>query len=173
MGYVPSTHACSCIENPDPVASLERAAAVFSGRVLEIEGSFNDFGFATRTVRFDVDRAWKGVETAKLKVGTAGDSAACGFDFVEGERYLVYTYGENGDLQASLCSRTANLNDVSESELAALGEPNFYPEYEDAPPVVFLAMFLRWIFNPFALMVAFAIIVITYFLKKSQSKKKA
>jgi hypothetical protein len=78
-------------------------------------------GFTRRAVTFDVISSWKGVEQAQTVVRTAMDSAACGFDFEVGKRYLVYTYNDDaGNANTGLCDRTKLLT-VSGEDIAKLG----------------------------------------------------
>ena len=113
--------ACSCIAPGPPDQALGESAAVFSGQVATI-GRGQALGPSDMVqVTFSVARVWKGPEEATVTVSTAGSSASCGFEFVEGQEYLVYARTVEGRLEASLCSRTAQLAMAGE-DLAALGE---------------------------------------------------
>lgn len=105
---VSRARACSCmaVSFED---QLERASVVFEGRVEadRVEGM-------RRIVRFRVTQAWRGVSSEVVEVHTARDSAACGFNFVFGEHYLVYATGSTGAPEVSLCSRTARMDDADE-----------------------------------------------------------
>jgi hypothetical protein len=136
LSYTPSAFACPCPEISDPLTSLKQSTAVFSGKVLKIDedGDRSPLtGTSMRKVHFRVDKAWKGIERIMIRVNTEKDTTACGYKFSTGNEYLVYTSGERGNLQVSLCSRTQKLIDVSAEELATLGEPTFLPEDEDFP----------------------------------------
>jgi len=136
LSHATLAFACPCPEIPDPLTSLKQSAAVFSGSVLNIDenGDISPVtGTSMRKVYFSVNRAWKGIERIPISVNTEKTSAACGYEFSVGNKYLVYAYGEKGNLQVSLCSRTQRLVDVSSEELANLGEPTFLPKYEDFP----------------------------------------
>ena len=108
-------NACSCIPPGTPLEEMEKSDAVFSGKVVTIGQDANGY-----VVTFEVERAWKGVSAPTVRVRTAMDSAACGFPFVRGEKYLVYAYDSEGSLSAGLCSRTATLADAAE-DVKALG----------------------------------------------------
>ena len=62
---------------------------------------------------------------AGRSVGSASDSAACGFPFKEETEYLIYATGrgegEKKALSTSLCARTKPLANAKE-DLDALGE---------------------------------------------------
>lgn len=118
---VPDAHACTCVPSPPPGEALEQAQEVFSGEVVEVTEAPG--GIA---VRFNVSEAWKGVDEREIEVGTPrGGSAACGFEFQEGNEYLVYTSerqsSDDPDSVTGLCYRTAALADAGE-DLDALGE---------------------------------------------------
>jgi hypothetical protein len=121
--------ACSCLRQSVQDA-LRSSSAVFEGHVLE---STVDGGVVR--VRLEVSRQWKGVHTETLSVTTAGNSAACGVAFAEGETYLVYANKNADDTTVSLCSRTTPIAQAEE-DLVTLGigsvtvEPKPLPEKE-------------------------------------------
>lgn len=119
LAFAPySAHACSCMAPGSPQESLESSAAVFQGTVASV-ASDGDMGYR---VTFSADKAWKGVTASPLDVRTARDSAACGFNFEEGKKYIVYAYAdEEGALATGLCSRTHELA-ANDPDVAALGE---------------------------------------------------
>jgi hypothetical protein len=114
--------ACSCAPPPPPKLAMEASSAVFSGKVvsIETEGEFE------KAVTLEVGDVWKGVEAKKVTIYTAKDGAACGVDFKEGTKYLVYATllkrGDSKGLSTNLCSRTKPLADAKE-DIDALGKP--------------------------------------------------
>lgn len=54
-------------------------------------------------VEFDVSHAWKGPQQGTRIVKTVRSEGACGYEFQEGEWYIVYA--RNGE--TGLCGRTA------------------------------------------------------------------
>lgn len=127
-------NACSCIPPRPPLEAFERADAVFAGDVVSIsepKGLFGSWLASSTdpvTVEFKVNSVWKGEIRETLFIQTAWSSAGCGFEFVQGERYIVYA--RKG--WASLCSRTRSIDKASE-DLMALGEgsapaPNVKPK---------------------------------------------
>ena len=121
LGLAGDAAACSCMEPGPPAQELENADAVFSGKVVKVE-PFTE-GFQKLRVTFELDRVWKGLaEGDRVTLTTAADSATCGYPFEKGKSYLVYAYGEEGELTGTLCSRTALLKEAKE-DLEALGEP--------------------------------------------------
>ena len=124
------SYACSCIDPGSPSEALERSAAVFAGRVVSIDdrlalGSSLD----PLIIKFDVETVWKGSLHQQIELRTAFDSASCGYSFVEGVEYLVYSH--NGS-EASLCSRTRPLSEAAD-DLAELGPGRTAPE-SGTPP---------------------------------------
>ncbi len=139
-------HACTCAPPPGVEEALQRADAVFSGKVIG--------GLAGPTT-FDVEEAWKGVSENQVTVdgrqsSDPGVVTSCDLNFRGGERYLVYAgrggQGEDALLQTSLCSRTKLLS-KAEADLQALGpaaltlpgsvepEASVEPESVDSTPV--------------------------------------
>ena len=116
-------YACSCIPPRPPLEALERADAVFAGEVVSIsepKGLFGSWMASSTdpvTVEFRVSAVWKGESYETMLLETAWSSASCGFDFVPGDRYIVYAR----DGWVSLCSRTKNIDKASE-DITALGE---------------------------------------------------
>lgn len=114
--------ACTCVPPRSPAEERERAAAVFSGKVLQIKRhkSAEDI-FGGVEVVFRVDKAWKGARNRTVSVFTSSQSAACGYSFSKGHTYLVYASANSGGrLSTSICSRTKRLKDARE-DLDELG----------------------------------------------------
>lgn len=120
-----SLPACTCAPAGPPQQELERADAVFSGRVEAIGPApmpHDDPKWPSRLeVTLRLLAVWKGIpDGERVTVYTASQSAACGFGFEKGKRYMVYAYDAGGELTATLCSRTALLKQA-EDDLADLG----------------------------------------------------
>ncbi|MDN4606954.1 hypothetical protein [Sporosarcina highlanderae] len=120
--------ACSCIAPPPPEDALEKANAVFTGEVVEIEEKRKLFGgFIGKKVQFKVDKAWKGIDESEIVISTGQSDGDCGFSFVKGQKYLVYAsvssmYEENNySLSTTICHRTTELTNAT-ADLNALGE---------------------------------------------------
>ena len=123
--------ACKCIPTT-PEQGLERAGAVFSGRVVDVveqspaerrsPRSNEDPNFLNGVkVTFEVSEVWKGNSERRLVVTTSDSSASCGYSFQEGQEYLVYASEEDAQLKTGLCSGTKRLSDAR-ADLAVLGE---------------------------------------------------
>jgi hypothetical protein len=116
--------ACSCLPPPAPKVALEKAAAVFVGKVITIEEKDG----RRKEVKILVSKFWKGVTGDSVVVTTAIVSAACGFPFEMNKEYLVYASSieVQKHLNTSLCTRTKKLEAAGE-DLAELGEGSTPP----------------------------------------------
>ncbi len=123
-------YACSCAQIPAPLEFLEESAAVFSGRVLNVEGIplQNDGIDIPVKVTFQVSKVWKGPSDGTLVVETSLEGASCGLGrtFRINEEYLVYAFGEESELRTNLCTRTTEISNAQEdlAELNLLGMPS-------------------------------------------------
>jgi len=108
--------ACSCVPPPPPVEALEQSDAVFSGKVLKVERDESGFG---KIVTLRMLRSWKGIQARTVRISTADNSAACGYGFEVGRKYLVYAHGEE-ELHTNICTRTRRLENAGD-DLDALG----------------------------------------------------
>ncbi|WP_235973639.1 hypothetical protein [Peribacillus faecalis] len=126
LNMAPSTsYACSCAE-PGPVEEeLERSAAVFRGEVKAVvdEKAGNAFQSSADRIAYiiKVDKIWKGIQETEVVVYSERDSASCGFNFAEGQEYLIYANQSGDELHVIICSRTADLFSAEE-DLSILGE---------------------------------------------------
>ena len=129
FGLAGDVLACSCAENPPPKEALAEAIAVFSGEVIAIEIAplywqgdakppAEDLltrlpageGVREQRVTVSVSKVWKGEHISQRQIlYTSYDCCMCGFGFVVGQEYLIYTYGNEKRLSTSFCSRTARL----------------------------------------------------------------
>jgi len=130
------TYACSCVVPAAPLEAMEQNAAVFSGKVISIQKQTGILQSSADPVKvtFAVAASWKGVEDDTVTLTTALGSESCGFEFKEGEDYLVYARAaqDTGELTTSLCSRTTVLASAGE-DLSALG-PGEVPAPMAEPP---------------------------------------
>jgi MYXO-CTERM domain-containing protein len=102
--------ACSCRPPPPAQESYQEAAAVFIG----IPQAIEEAGGIRVRVPMQVQRAYKGVDQARVMVTTARDSASCGYNFELDRPYLIYAHAEDDGLSVSLCSRTRALEDAQD-----------------------------------------------------------
>lgn len=57
-------------------------------------------------VEFEIEEPFLGVSGKRVTVSTPASGSACGYNFVRGERYVVYAGSGLGGLSVSLCSHT-------------------------------------------------------------------
>ncbi|GIG01258.1 hypothetical protein [Catellatospora citrea] len=105
--------ACSCAE-PNTAENTAWADLVFVGVVVDVDRpAFSMSSGDLMTARLTVEQVRKGSATGHVEVKTAIEGPSCGFDFVEGNRYLIYSR----DGQTSLCSGNELLGAAPEVEL--------------------------------------------------------
>lgn len=115
----PTAFACSCVKPGDPREELEKSTAVFSGKVLDVNR--DSVGYAYK-VSFDVEKIWKGVSRKTVVISTGLGGGDCGFEFTEGEIYIVYAYGNDVEfLSTGICSRT-HLLTSADTDISILGK---------------------------------------------------
>ncbi|MFM9282317.1 hypothetical protein [Paenibacillus jiagnxiensis] len=110
-------YACSCAGPPSPSETKEWSAAVFSGKAVSLKqrnALIVSSGDPVK-VTFQVDRVWKGNIGSTTVVTTAMSSESCGFEFTEGQEYLVYARNDQefGVLHTTFCDRTALLSEAA------------------------------------------------------------
>ena len=101
--------ACECKETGDASLEFVHAKAVFVGEVITLDDAKPD-----ASVTFKIERAWKGTKGETAVVLTDNRGKGCGFIFTKGTRYLVYAFGDQNVLRATICSRTAEVATASD-----------------------------------------------------------
>ena len=121
FGGVDRTYACLCALPGSPAEELESAAAVFAGEVVSVREAEATLGMISSadptTVEFRTIRVWKGPSGGTQTLTTARSGISCGFSFVKGREYIVYSYDGS---TVYTCSRTALLA-LAAPDLAELG----------------------------------------------------
>lgn len=122
--YAPATmHACSCLARAySQQEKLDATSTVFLGTVTSITETEMQ-----NTVTLDVSAYWKGPVMKTKTVTTAKDSAACGYNFEVGVKYLVYTNSSEGKNTVGLCGFTQTANDASIAAMGTALIPNTIP----------------------------------------------
>lgn len=94
-------------------AELDRSAAVFSGKVVDMVDVNKNNSIQSSAdpiaVLFEVKETWKGLDQTQVIIYTERDSASCGYEFTLDQQYLVYANETDGELRTGLCSRTTPL----------------------------------------------------------------
>lgn len=116
LAGVESSLACTCAPSKSASEELERATAVFAGKVIEIKRHKQSSDLSARVEAvFEVEKVWKGVNEKRVSIFTSSWSTACGYGFKEDRTYLVYAYGNaEARLSTSICARTRRLKDARE-----------------------------------------------------------
>ncbi len=146
-----SAEGCSCAGPPQVCYAYGEAAAVFVGRLIQTirpqpiqlppsqpnSGDLNptranrvrangpeiriDDSLMVNRIRFAVEEVFAGEDESEIEVQTHNQSSACGRDFKQGERYLVYAerMKTGGPLVTTICDRT-QLASQAEKDLAFL-----------------------------------------------------
>ena len=131
FGNAEQVYACSCAQPGSPSEELEKFSAVFAGRVVSVQLSYDPDGrTVTRedrgTIGFEVSAVWKGTVYEEINITTPPTGGSCGFTFEEGEEYIVYAYDSpyvEGGYATGICSRTALL-EQAQKDIDELGEGN-------------------------------------------------
>ena len=129
FGNAGQVHACKCVQPGTPSEEMEKFAAVFAGRVVSIEHSFDPDAATVSpddrtTVGVEVSTVWKGIVNEDLYVTTPPTGGSCGFAFTEGEEYILYAHDsayDGGGYTVSICSRTALLSQA-QVDIDAFGD---------------------------------------------------
>ena len=131
LGDPGQVHACKCAQPGTPSEELEKFSAVFAGRAVSIQHSYDPKAASVSpedrtTIGFEVSAVWKGTVHEDMYITTPPTGGSCGFTFVEGEEYIVYGHDSNyadGGYTVGICSRTALLGQA-QADIDALGEGN-------------------------------------------------
>ena len=97
LGHTEQAYACKCAVPGSPSEELEKFDAVFAGKVLSVQHSFDPSTSSYSpgdhtTVGLKVNTVWKGTVDKNIDLTTPPTGGSCGFAFVEGEEYIVYAY---------------------------------------------------------------------------------
>ena len=177
-----SSSACSCAQPNSVQEELERADAVFLGKVLDsYDANKNSDIYSTDDqiqYLFQVDEIWKGLEQSQVIVNSVRDSVSCGSKFVEDVEYVVFASQEEHSLSTNFCTMTKHLSKATNiiDELG-LGEK---PSEEVTIPLseetvqsentvqVESKTFIRYLYIPIVLSLVFIGFLI---LQKKRSRK--
>ena len=141
FGNAEQVYACKCAQPGSPSEELEKFSAVFAGRVVSVQHSYDPGATSytpedRTTVGFLVSTVWKGAVQEEMYVTTPPTGGSCGFAFIEGEEYIVYAgdsrYADDG-YTAVICSRTALLREA-QADTEEFGEGRV-PEAMASRPV--------------------------------------
>jgi hypothetical protein len=113
LALPPATaHACSCLGPIVTCNHFWKVEYVFEGTVRAIDRVASRWiGSEEYLVSLDVHRTWKGVDGAQVEVLTDTQETACGFNFQQGGRYLVFASRRptDGKIGVSSCGPTKEI----------------------------------------------------------------
>jgi hypothetical protein len=92
---------CECPRKRSFEMEMAASDMVFSGEVIGISTSDR-----SREVAFRPAIVWKGEKTDSIVIQIADLGATCGFNFKQGNQYLVYASHDGKALRTSICTRT-------------------------------------------------------------------
>ncbi|MEK4142480.1 hypothetical protein NST45_12200 [Paenibacillus sp. FSL R7-0163] len=109
--------ALSCVEIGSPQEALEVYGGAIYGEVKQIKVDLKQEGFAgpkekIRYILVDVERSWNTEVDSQIIVGT---DYTWGFDFKEGNKYLIYISEVDGVTSSSPCSSTIEMNNLNQA----------------------------------------------------------
>jgi hypothetical protein len=119
------TIACGCPDlggetlEHETASRLRAAKAVFAGKVVKVEKVDGNASRLRTTIK--VERWWKG--ELPWQIVLVGDGSSCDYQFILGEKYLVFAYEQEGRLKTGSCSRNVTL-DKAAVQLSVLGKSN-------------------------------------------------
>lgn len=158
-----SAFACSCAEPLTDAQAEKDSDAVFAGTVEgyeitkpiggEYEPAIDDVRHALEVEwTLAVDTFIKGVPAEEVALTTSGQGAACGLQFEEGKRYLVFAYedeSDDGGLSTNSCTSTRSIDPdkhIPGTPIEELALPEVppadmpQPTENPWPPIVTLAL---------------------------------
>jgi Tissue inhibitor of metalloproteinase len=127
--------ACTCLPIGPACQAFWTTDAVFDATVEAVEpvkpvdstAPKSPQAWGENIVKLSVRQSWKGVGAGPVEVVTADNSAACGYQFKPGRRYLVFASKrpDDGRWSVSLCSGTREFDGTGDSAafLASLSQP--------------------------------------------------
>jgi hypothetical protein len=112
--------ACDCGDPGPPCRAFANTPTVFAGRVVKIatislKAPSGDI-YKDRLILFEVKLSYRGSAGKAAEVVTGSGGTDCGYDFREGEDYLVYAYPhpESGKLYTGICQRTRPISEAGD-----------------------------------------------------------
>lgn len=110
-------NALSCAESASPQEELERNTGAVYGEVKQIKVDLKQKGFTgtkekIRYILVEAERSWNTEVNSQLMIAT---NYTWGFDFKEGNKYLIYFSEANGELSSSPCSSTIEMNNINQA----------------------------------------------------------
>jgi len=115
-------NACSCRVSNPPCGGIEKSSIVFLAEVISVSihneertAKNKEFiPFIGKKAQVKVLESFNNMTAKELVVETGLGGGDCGFNFKEGEKYLIYAHEYKGRILTSICSRTQLLTTAQE-----------------------------------------------------------
>lgn len=107
--------ACKCKEPESVSIASAKFPLIFVGKVVggRVDGQVRQFTFGSETIL-------KGENSASFEIQTGMSDEDCGFDFIVGRTYLVYSYEDLVGRHVDRCGRTKEFNSSTQKEVSEL-----------------------------------------------------
>ena len=117
-----TVNACTCAGPRSTCESYGSASAVFVGTVISVRVNkpqksnerAEEIDWTPVAFKFVVEQAYHGVAGSQVEVFTGSGGGDCGYQFIVGQRYLVYAYSYQNRLSTGICSRTKLYSNATE-----------------------------------------------------------
>ena len=108
--FVSSLKACTCGFEPSVEESLKGDVAIFFGEVVAKREypELRHEVIKEYEYEFKLDKAWVGVSDRYVRILTPQGGGACGYVFLQGQKYLVYAVKDRGLWATNICTRTCH-----------------------------------------------------------------
>ncbi|WP_145151678.1 hypothetical protein [Paenibacillus xylanexedens] len=119
-------NALSCVELGSPQEQLEIYDGAVYGEVKQVKVDLKQEGFTgtkekIRYILVEAESSWNTEVDSQLIIAT---NYTWGFDFKEGNKYLIYFSEADGELSSSPCSLTIEMNNINQAtEIFGEGYP--------------------------------------------------
>lgn len=96
------SYACSCLYSEFGIKDYQNANYILDGKITKIRRNENKL---EKEITFKVRKSIKGNTKDIVKITTAFNSAACGLNVKENDRWLLFVYEYKGQLNVGLCGK--------------------------------------------------------------------
>ena len=106
---------CDCDGSSTLEAELAGSKRVFIARVISVKPDVRKSGqtvYQDVFVELQIDTVFKGPLTDNIRIRTKATVASCGYPFLKGKTYIIYTFIDQGTEYVSYCSKTQSIEDA-------------------------------------------------------------
>ena len=98
---------CTCIEKEFSIVDYNSAELIVKGKVLKVE---YDKHLNEKIVTFKIYKSYKGNSNRVIKIRTPESGASCGLGINNQDKWLLFVYKDNNNLNVSLCAKNVRYN---------------------------------------------------------------